>query len=116
MRNGETSRCRFEVHPRSLAPEITDMSWLQNPESPKTRILSACFSDAAAAKVLTLLSAACGCFLMGLQLMIVVRRDKYGKASDCGIGIQSCDLSALGQGATAAVNAAGGGFGPWYQV
>lgn len=50
-RGGEPARCRFEVHPRSLAPEVTDMAWLMHPESPKTRILSAVFSDASAAKV-----------------------------------------------------------------
>ncbi len=53
--------------------------------------------------------------------MIVVRREKYGKQSDNGIGIQSCDLSTLGQPsatvpAGSAINAFGGGFGPWYQV
>ncbi len=53
-RGGEPSRCRFEVHPRTLSPEVTDMAWLLHPESPKTRILSACFSDASAAKVIFL--------------------------------------------------------------
>lgn len=49
--------------------------------------------------------------------MLVVRREKYGKPGDNGIGIQSCDLTAIGQLAANApavpVNAFGGGFGPW---
>lgn len=81
----------FEVCPRSLAPEVTDLQWLANPEGPKLRIVSASFSDASVGK-----------------LMVVVRRDRFGKQADNGLGIQSCDVSALNQ--------PGAAFGPWYQV
>ncbi len=89
-RNADSGRCQFEVHPRLLAPDVVDAQWLTHPETPKTRILSASFSEAAAGK-----------------LMVVVRRERFGKSSDNGIGVQSCDVAAL---------AGGGGFGVWYQV
>jgi hypothetical protein len=88
----ESGKCVFECYPRLLAPEVTDLAWLAAPESPKTRILSASFSEGAASK-----------------LMVVVRHERYGKPGDNGIGIQSCDVAALSGGG-------GAGFGVWYQV
>ena len=95
-RRADTGRCMFEVHPRLLAPEVNDAAWLAHPDSPKTRILSASFADAAS-----------------MRLMVVVRHEKFGRPQDNGIGIQSCDLSVLSQGLPLY---APSGFGVWYQV
>lgn len=88
--NGDGLR-HFEMYPRTLAPEVNDLAWLGLPESPKTRIISARFSEAHLGR-----------------LMLVVQRESYGKQSDNGLGIQTCLVKNLNQ--------PGSAFGPWYQI
>ena len=86
LRKNEDGEYCYEMCPRLLNPEVTDIQWLCGHDSPKTTILRAVFSESN-------------------KLMMVVKREKYGKSSDNGIGIQTSEVSETGCN-----------FGPWYQV
>jgi hypothetical protein len=78
LQDPASGRRRYHMFPRLLCPDVTDFQWLNSPESPKTRIIGALFAEASLER-----------------LLLVVKRDRYGKAPENGIGLQTCDLNAL---------------------
>lgn len=72
-----SGRRRYHHHARLLNPDVQDFAWMAAADSPKTRIVGACFSEAPLSRV-----------------VLTVKRERYGRASDNGIGVQTFDLSA----------------------
>ncbi|ELR23589.1 MYND finger domain containing protein [Acanthamoeba castellanii str. Neff] len=72
----EKETIQFEWYPRLLYPKIRDSAWLEDSHTPKNFILDIQFSTKE-----------------GGKLLILLRRENYGKPSLNGIGIQMVKLS-----------------------
>lgn len=81
LEDPSSGRKRYHMFPRLLNPEVVDLQWLNSADTPKTRIVGASFAEPPLERVL-----------------FVIKRDRYGKGPENGIGIQTCELNSQESG------------------